>query len=241
MNARTRSSKRRRPLFGRARVITVLVLTVAVMAGAVFVFRTELATFFFSRTVRSGSQGTLVELRDLAELETLAYVRRTVFPHDYLSAETDMTRIVQRLSTDGGPPEEVLSATELQHYRAANLASDIGLATRREQSGYVVITVVYRFGYDIAELTDRLNAYLATTPGTEIADAVPEAVVLSVDVEDLHRETYPYGTVSLDAEGVRRVATFVADQDIPADVLSELKAESRTRAVEIIRRLTGKS
>jgi hypothetical protein len=217
------------------------VLTVTVIVAAGFVFRTQIAAFMFSRTVRSGSQGTLIELRDLAELETLAYVRRTVFPHDYLSAETDMTSIVQRLSAEGRPPDEILTPTELQHYRAANLAAEVGLATRREQNSYVVITVVYRFGYDVTHLTDRVNALRLATPDAQIADAVPEARIISVDIEDLHRETYPYGTVSLDADGVRRVAAFVADQNIPAEILRELQADSRARAVEIIRRLTGES
>lgn len=234
MNGTTRSS---RHILG----VTAFVLTVAAIMAAGFAFRTELAAFVFSRTVRSGSQGTLIELRELAELETLAYVRRTVFPHDYLSAETDMTSIVQRLSADGRPPDEVLTPTELQHYRAANLAAEVGLATRREQSGYVVITVVYRFGYDVVELTDRLNALRLATPDAQIGEAVPEAEILSVDIEDLHRETYPYGTVPLDADGVRRVAAFVAGQDILPEVLRELQADSRTRAVEIIRRLTGES
>lgn len=234
-----RSSKQRRGGFQRVRSIALVVVIVVAAAGASYVYRTQIGAFFFHRTVRSGSQGTLVELRDLAELETLAYVRRTVFPHDYLSTETDMTRIVRRISAEGEPPEEVLSPTELQHYRAANLAADVGLATRREQNRYVIITAVYRFGYDITDLTNRLNARRSTTPAPEIADIVPEAIVLNVEIEDLHRDAYPYGTISLDADGVRRVAEFVADQDIPADVLSELKVESRARAIEIVQRLTG--
>ena len=226
-------------MFRRAHFFALVLVILAAGAGAVYVYRMQLGAFFFHRTVRSGSQGTLVELRDLAELETLAYVRRTVFPHDYLSTETDMTRIVQQLSAKGEPPEAVLTPIELQHYRAANLAADVGLATRREQNRYVVITAVYRFGYDISDLTDRLNAHLSTTSEAEIADVVPEAIVLSVEIEDLHRDAYPYGTIPLDAEGVRRVSMFVADQVIPADVLSELKVESRARAIEIVQRLTG--
>jgi len=239
---RAKPHRRRAPVprYGR---ITGLVLVIAVTAAVVFLYYSDFTGFLFRRTVQSGSQGTLVELRDLDELETLAYVRRTVFPHDYLSADTDMTSIIQQLSAHGGTPESVLPPVELLHYRAANLAAEVGLATRREQTDYVVITVVYRFGYNTVDLARRYGEFASAGEDAHnipIEDVIPEASILSVEIEDVQRDTYPYGTISLDAEGMRRVAAFVAGQDLPAAVLEELKRESRVQAVAIVRRLTAR-
>jgi hypothetical protein len=211
-------------------VLTTVAVAVAVVVAAL---RLDLAGMVYSRTRGGGSQSTLTAIRDIPRLETLAYVRRTVFPHDYLLPDLQLTDLVRMVALGGGDPEEALSPREHLHYRAANLASRFGLATRRDQGGYVVVTVVYRFGYEVGPLTDHLEQ----ADPEDLFAALPPGTLLSIDIEDLRRETYPYGPVSLDAEGWKEVTAFVAEADLPGQVKEDLASQSRDQAVMILRRL----
>lgn len=235
-----------------AQPITIVAVTVALALAAGWVFRDEISRFLYHREVHSGSQSELVAIRDVGELETLAFVRRTVFPHDYLLPDTDVTRIVGKISElEAGArvsPEEEL------HLAAANLAAELGLATRREQTDYVVVTTVMRFGYTVDTLVDTLerggdsstarqrSGDSAATEGGQTASearfsALPAAEILSVSTEDLSREAYPYGPVPLDADGWRRVAEFVSTRYPQEEKIKDLRRQARDHAITFLDRL----
>ena len=223
----------------------VLVSIVLVTAVAVFLSVRDLSIsdLFYRRTRTGGSQSILTAMEDLSRLETLAYIRRSVFPHDYLSPDIEMTELVRTITRHGGRAEEALTPLEYAHYRAANLASHLGMAVRRDQGGYVVVTSIYRFGYDVETLT----TYLRSTEKTEsaktadILGALPPGVLLEIEIEALSRETYPYGPVKIDAEGWRRITAFVADIGLPDAVFTEMAERSRDQAIQILRRIIPES
>jgi len=246
---------RRRPRRFLSSLLPVILLAVAVLGSisVVAVFRRQIGAFIFHRESRSASSGTLLAIREMAELETIAYVRKTVFPHDYLAPDLTMYSLVQALSEGGAPAETVLSESEYRHYRAANLASEVGLATRREQGGYVVVTTIVRFGYEVDEILEWYDRHVGDALPDQQGDAgspgafgltpamwqtFPPAKILSVETEDVHRDAYPYGAIPLNADEWRRVSSFVAE--VPADAIQydRFLDESRQRAIDLLRRLS---
>ena len=213
---------------------------------AVLFFRDRIHSFLFHEVTGGGSQSTLTAIREVDRLETLAYVRRSVFPHDYLSDDLEMIDLVRRIGKSGKRPTEVLSARELRHYRAANVSAELGLATRREQNRYVVVTTIYRFGYNAETIVTHLlrNPIPDDLSGAErqraverVVASLPPAVLLSVGTEDLAEETYPYGPVPLDADGWRRVSRFVSQVDPDDETMSAMRDEATDRARELLQAL----
>ncbi|MFW5643772.1 MAG: hypothetical protein ACOCYQ_07045, partial [Alkalispirochaeta sp.] len=69
-------------------------------------------------------------------------------------------------------------------------------------------------------------------------ETFPPATVLSVETEDVSRDSYRYGSIPLTADEWRRVSTFV--EEFPADPIhyEQLLDESRIRAIDLLRRLS---
>lgn len=232
---------------GRALRRVLLILVVAITVGAAigfFLHRFEIGSILVKTVQSGGSQSVLLQRRDIGEIETLAYVRRTVFPHDYLSTDLTMEEITARIAEFSAPPEEVLTPEALRHFRAANLAAEVGLATRREQASYVVVTTEYRFGYRVSDLipvVERIEPIegSASSVATTLAKLLPPPEMLSVSTNDIDPERYPYGRVPLDAAEWRSVAEFVRENDVPADEWERLVERSRETAAHIVLELIG--
>ncbi len=230
MNRKNDNQRARRPILP---VLSIVLVVFAITALFIVFTRFDVTGIVYNRVQRGGSQSTLTAIRDISRLETVAYVRRTVFPHDYLLPDLQLADLVRIVSLGGGNPAEALSPREYLHYRAANLASRLGLATRRDQNGYVVITAVYRFGYETGPLTD----YLELADRENLFSDLPPGELLSIDIEDLRREDYPYGPVTLDADGWKRVSAFIVEEELPVSVREDLALQSRDQALLILRRL----
>ncbi len=219
--------------------ILVIALAIAILAGGAYILagRTGFLPSVVKRTQRGGSQGLLTAVADISELETLAYVRRTVFPHDYLQPDLTMTALVRLITARGGDAESALTPTELSHFHAANLASELGLATRRDQGGYVVVTAVYRFGYEIETLMDYIETVDFEEERSRILGDLPKGSLLSVEIEDLRRDRYPYGPVPVDADGWQRLTSFVVNEGLPPERMAEMEERSKEQGAHILRRL----
>ena len=208
-------------------VVSLVVVGVAVVL--LFGFRQQIASLVFQRTTTSGSDGVLVAMEDLAELETTALVRKTVFPHDFFLEGVSVSSLLDRIRDADRSASEVLSVAELLHFQAANLAAHVGMDASSGSSDFIVITTVARYGYDMDALAARV-ADLLSQPGVHRPSArdgageavdgrpydtvvveLPPAELLSLETEDISIENYPYRAVPLDAEEWRRVTTFVSD------------------------------
>ena len=182
-------------------------IAIAVVAGAAvgpLIGRFDIGSLLI-RTIRSGgSQSALLQRRDVGEIETIAYVRRTVFPHDYLSPDFTMGELTSRIAEFGAPPESVLTKEALRHFQAANLAAEVGLATRRDQAAFVVVTTVYRYGYRVEDLLPTIER-AAASPGIGRhrrggGNGAATAATDSFGFHDRHRS----GTISLRPNSPRR-------------------------------------
>ncbi len=210
-------------------------LALVVAAGfAATVFLPELRQRVWRREVQSGSVSVLTGIRDLAELETLVYVRRTVFPHDYLQDHLSITALHRRIAAEGTTAAEALSREELLHLRGANLAASLGLlgADGRATSDFVVVTTAIYLGFSMEELIAGLEGVGDEDgPG---AYTLPPAQVLAIRTEDVQRENYPYPAIRLDADGWRRVTTFVEETVLAAAPLDELRRSAAEQAARFL-------
>lgn len=217
----------------------VLPVALILLVLAAILVREQIAGLVYRETIAGGSASTLESIETQADLEVLAVVHRVVFPHDFYRPDLSVYQLLDRIRRADRPAEEVLSRDELLHYRAANLAGELGLATAPGAPGYVVITTIRRYGYSVPdviavlpEINDEPDA--AATPVT-----VPPATLLSFEIEDLARDRYPWGTVPLDADGVRAVSGFVAGAFDPADEDPAVLREATIRGRELLQALAG--
>ena len=170
-----------------------------------------------------GSQGNLILVGRAADFETLAYVRRTVFPHDYYHDDTTYNQLLML-------DEDALTPDQDTHLRAASLAWDLELALSRSENRFVVVTTVLTFGYDLEELEIE-------SAEERVLVSLPPADLLTVTVEDIDRAGYPYGEVPVDAEEWRLVTTFVRERIESDPVNEELRAIARRNAIDILETL----
>lgn len=221
----------------------ILAVAVAVVAGTLFLARNQLADLVYRETVSRGSESLFLGPRDVAELETVAMVHKTVFPHDYFLEDTNFYVLLDRIRRADAPAQDVLTSQELDHFDAVNLAQSIGLATGAGQPGYVVVTTTLRYGYDLSQLESLIRAQTDLNDEQDSAPAtiaVPPARLLSQETEDLSREDYPYSPVYLDAEGWQSVTAFVSTRlrrDEPDD---EVISQATTTGIELLEVLTSR-
>lgn len=218
------------------RRLPIVVVTIAVAAAAVSLFlaREQLSEFLYQETVSSGSAALFLGFQDVAELETVAVVHKTVFPHDFFQDGTNFYVLLDRIRRADAIAGEVLTPQELDHFHAVNLAESLGLATTPGQKGYVVVTTTLRYGYDLSEL-DGLVREENHSP-----ILVPPARLLSHETEDLAREDYPYSPVYLDAEGWQAVTGFVSARLRRRDPDAEIIAQASTIGIELLQTLTDR-
>lgn len=221
--------------------LTVVTILVAASAVSLFLAREQLAEFLYRETVSSGSESLFLGVQDAADLETVAVVHKTVFPHDFFHDETNFYLLLDRVRRADAPAREVLTPQELNHFNAVNLADSLGLAVAPGQTGYVVVTTTLRYGYDLSELEEVIRN--RSRPGEQDNGSlspisVPPARLLSHETEDLSRDDYPYSPVYLDAEGWQAVAGFVSTHLRRGDPDAEIIAQASSIGVELLEILT---
>lgn len=200
-----------------------------------------------SRIVTSSSI-VLREARAVFDLNTVEYVYRSIFPFDFMPEDQSINDILARLRREEGSVEEILSPSELEYFRAFNLASELGMTVGPNPESFVVVTVVVTAGFALEETIfddpeayseeERLE-YFRVVPyedasGTARLEAVirlPTPVITSVAIEDIRLEEYPYPDVRINASGWRRITEFVgervAQRTVEAGILETAAANGR--------------
>ncbi len=225
-------------------VPTVLTVLVVTAAATLFLARERIAEFIYRETVSSGSESLFLGVYDTAELETVAVVYKTVFPHDYFLDGANFYVLLDRVRRSDAAAGEVLTPAELDHFEAVNVAQSLGLATTPGQPGYVVVTTTLRYGYDLSHLEPRIRAEIARAEGAgadSLVIPIPPAELLSQETEDLTREEYPYSPVYLDAEGWQTVTRFVSQRGRRTPPDEEIIAQASTTGIELLEALTDRS
>ncbi|TVR71550.1 MAG: hypothetical protein EA427_04275 [Spirochaetaceae bacterium] len=242
-----RSARSRRRVPAPPPWLSALLLLVATAAFVlVLVTNRERSSlsWLFRREQESASLGTFQEIRDLAQLETLAYVRRSVFPHDFLQPHLTVPGLLRVVAAADTTAAEALQPEELAHLRAANLAASLNLAGSRNDERFVVVTTTLIFGYDLDLVATGLeNARIpsdADPDGSSIPLYVlPPPALLSVITENINRANYPFPPIHLDAEGWRRVTSFVEDHVTITAPMHELLRSAAENGRETLQALLG--
>ncbi len=214
---------------------TVLTLLVVIAAAVVFLAREGVAELIYRETVSSGSESLFLGAHDTAELETVAVVYKTVFPHDYFVEGVNFYALLDRVRRSDAPAADVLTPAELDHFEAVNLAQSLGLATTPGQPGYVVVTSTLRYGYDLSRLESHIRDGIEAS-----VIPIPPAELLSQETEDLTTEEYPYSPVYLDAEGWQTVAGFVAERQRRSTPDGEIISQASMIGIELLETLTDR-
>ncbi len=178
---------------------------------------------FFESDAISGSAGSFLGGETTSELETLSWVRRTVFPHDFYLAELSYNELLTR-------DIDSLSPEEYGHLRAASLAWDTRLALARTEGPFVVLTTVVTFYYDVDEIEFSVDEQRTTV-------RLPPQPRYRTVIEDIDRQNYPYGPVAIDAAELRLISEFVHEQIGSDPQLEELAMLARDNAVSILETL----
>ena len=221
----------------------VVLLLAVLTAGYVLVPRLNLPQFRLSSTTTTvSSQGVLESIRDIARLQTVSGVYRVVFPHDFYS-KTETTRTILDKITRSG--EDSLTTGERCHLMAYNLSQEAGLALTRDSREFVVMTLVAVAGYNLNEPPFQgLPADQLFRRAGEDAPAamfLPDAVILSTQIEDMNRENYTYPAVSLTPEEIRSISTFIRSNALSLPEIEMLKQAARIQAKEVFSRLLGEN
>jgi hypothetical protein len=235
-------AKKRRTMKAPPPWLSVVLLLLAVVALVlVLLSGRERISFpgLFRRQVESGSLSTFEEIREMARLETLAYVRRSVFPHDFLQPHLTVPGLLRTVAAAGTTAAEALQPEELAHLRAANLASVFNLAQTRNDERFVVVTTTLIFGYDLERIASDLESLLSESPAPAVYTLPPPAL-LSVITENVSRANYPYPAIPLDAQGWRQVTSFVEDHVTITAPMQELMHSAARNGRDAILSLLGR-
>lgn len=260
--------KRRKRLFLRYLrwVAGILLLTVLLGGGILFlpIFGEPILSLdrlFFQRREKFSSREILTEIGDLSELQTVEYVYRMVFPHDFYAEGLTLSAIFDQLAGRRGTPEEILTEEEQLYLRAHNLAAETGLATDPEGDDFVVLTARVRAGYSLSSLEGLFavepleasppaatDAAAPGEPPTPLPDPppeqarvfvrLPEATILELIIEDLGTGIYPYPEARVDAKEWRAISSFIgaaAEQRTTEEgILGDARGKTETFLNELL-------
>ncbi len=217
-----------------ARLLALLSTAVAAVVLGLLILRlpTELLPQVFGvfhREQRSGHELLLTEVHDLYRFHTVEYVYRSVFPYDYMAPHLSLASILRSIRAGSGSIAEMLNEEEQRFLDAYNISLQAGLRTDTAAAEFVVVTVVVRAGFDLADTVfarpdeatpEQLSSVFSVeeslnqAAGTSLRIAhmtTPPAVITELRVEDVNPETYSYPDVSLSPEGWRSIAQFVRE------------------------------
>ncbi len=174
------------------------------------------------------ASGLLIDMRPGDQLKLLEYVHKTVFPFDYIDPNTNMTSLIRIIQEDttGRSFAEILGPDRYQTFQAYNLARSTGFDPNAPGNPFLVITLLYEFGYTLG--TDRTPFYRPLDDPDHLLVESPQ--ILGVRIEDPRRETYPYPDVRLSPDNWRKIADFILDQALVNPDLPLARENARNQA-----------
>ncbi|MFP4329905.1 MAG: DUF4230 domain-containing protein [Spirochaetaceae bacterium] len=222
--------------------VTITLTLTLLAAAAGFLFLPPLRGLLIEEERTFSSRELLAEMNDILDLQTVEYVYRMVFPHDFYTPGLTLEGIFDRLAGESGTPEEILTDEELAFLRAYNLAWDIGFPTTPQGESFVVVTARVRAGYDLSgelegvfrlEPLDPQTSFPESLPPEEsrVIVSLPRASVVDVVLEDLSSENYPYPPARVDAQEWREISSLAGEvatrRTIREGILEEAQEQAR--------------
>ncbi|GEM_PF-1269096 len=131
------------------RVLTIVLfglLVAALVLGRPYLRRLQRTSAPIRSERVAGHDILLRELQDIAQLHTVEYRYRTVFPFDYMPPDISLSAILTRLRGEDRRYEDAITARERDYLAAYNLVERHGIGTRRGGE-FVVLDVLVSAGF----------------------------------------------------------------------------------------------
>lgn len=202
--------KRRRRFPLRLILILAILLVLAFLLTADPLFHLN---FGIIRTDTTAvSVALLTEVRDIFALNTIEFIYKSVFPHDFIPENIDWGRLLRKRQEG-----ILLSESDLEHLEIYDLCRELGISADRRAYDFVVVTSIVKGGFDLAgtvyENPQSRAEGVSGAVGIDETGAVhltlPEPVITDFIVEDNSSSSYTYPDMDIDPENWRRLTDFV--------------------------------
>lgn len=191
--------KRRRQRFPlRLVLILAIVLVLAFLFTANPLFNLD---FGFIRTDKTAvSIALLTEVREVFALNTIEFIHKSVFPHDFIPEDADWSRLLVK-RREG----ILLSEEELSHLEFYDLCKDLGLSADPDSYDFVVVTSIVKGGFNLAgtvyenpETRPEEAASAVRVREDTVELLLPEPEITDFIIEDASSESYAYPDLDID-------------------------------------------
>jgi hypothetical protein len=201
----------------------------------------------------SDSEIILKEMRDIFQFQTVEFIRKVVFPHDFIPSGISLASLMETLREGEGSIETLLSDDKLQYLAVYDMAQKIGIDIEAEPFEFLVASVTIRAGFklsgtalasdslpDDSELAEWIKIETKKTaresedPVKTIRIKLPPIAITDIIIEDDTSETYNYPDIDLSPEQWRELSAYIAGE-LRGKVLEEGVLEhAEKNAIEFI-------
>jgi len=199
----------------RFRLVLVLLLAVvfAFLLTADPLFNLD---FGIIRTERSAvSVALLAEVRDIFALNTIEFIYKSVFPHDFIPDDIDWGRLLMK-RREG----ILLSEQDRINLEIYDLCRKLGISADRDAYDFVVVTSIVKGGFDLAGTVyenpekhpELVSSAVTVTEDHAIILRLPEPVITDFIIEDSSSTSYTYPDLDIDPEEWKMLTGFIRDR-----------------------------
>ena len=211
--------------------ILLVILAILVLGLVGYIGFQQLPSFLVQEQKTLDASGLLVSIGPSDELKLLEYVEKTVFPFDFIDPEANLAALSRVIQADrsGRLPQDILTPREWESFEAYNLARSTGFDPGTPGSPFLVLTLVYEYGYPLSD--PELNPEPVIDPIVPTLQVRPPSL-LRVRIEDLRRENYPYPDVRISPESWQRISGFIIAQKETGEGLEAVSLQAQEQAFQ---------
>ena len=200
----------------RGRLRLRLIIIVAILAAVGFLLTADPLfnlDFGILRTEHTAtSVAVLTEVRDVFALNTIEFIYKTVFPHDFIADDVDWGRLLQK-QREG----IFLSETDRANLEVYDLCRKIDISLWHENYDFVVVTSIVKGGFDLSDTVyqdpekypDRISRAVSIDEDNTVNLLLPDPVITEFIIEDSSSTTYTYPDLDIEPEKWKLLTDFV--------------------------------
>jgi hypothetical protein len=191
----------------------------------------------------------LKEIRELYTFNTVEYIYKTVFPHDYLPGGENQIQSIRRLQARQNSAKDDLTDTERQFLEAYTLSRNIGIDPWSNE--FVVLTVIVTGGFDLSNTVfenpetaspEELSEYFTITEEREdtrtlktIHLKLPQPEITDIIIEDIDPTKYLYPDIKIDAREWKQLALFTRERIAEKVIREGILERAETNGEQFLR------
>lgn len=226
-------------------LVILIVLGIAFLIAAKPVFNIDLREKFTRSEVTTGTASILSKMEDLFLFQSVEYVYKTVFPYDFVSADYDWRKLLDKELFG-----DELSKKERENLALYRFCEDIGISLLKRNIQFVVVTTVVRGGFDLEGTPfadpegypDPENYIKIDEEAGILYLRLPPPIITDIEIEDMNSATYPYPDIDISPENYKRLVEFISmgiEERVLTEGILELAKQRGTAFIEAILLETG--